>query len=248
MHRLWVFADSYGDSELAANFCAYPSYIDIISERLNLEVHNHSLVGCSNEYIMNEFFNNIENIRKDDIVIVVITEITRKWFHKNLPKVTQINQLTKAINNKWFNIDKILTSSDFEFYYRMLVENHEYPHKNNSLNYLQMMIDTLSTYQKDIEFDCVVLPAFIQPKTIRDNLNHGLNENLFDISKNEFVDSLISENSQNYIEFRRNHLTEENHVILADKIIKSITNNTHINLGNEFISKNVKNIPEEAKI
>ena len=245
MHKLWVFADSYGDSDLAIRFCSYPSYIDIISERLNLEVYNHSLVGCSNEYIMNEFFNNLENINKDDIVIVVLTEISRKWFHENLPDVTHINQLMRAIDNNWFDIDKILTSSDVEFYCRMLVENNESFCVNNSLNYLQMMIDTLSTYQKDIEFTCVVVPAFIQPKTIRDNVTHGLNETLLSISNNEFVDSVFSEN---YLEFRRNHLTEENHVILADKIIEAIENNTHINLGDGFISNNVKNIPEEAKL
>ena len=84
---------------------------------------------------------------------------------------------------------------------------------------------------------------------IRENIIHGLNNLLFNISVSEFMSKEESKCiHKEYLEFRRNHLTEENHIILANKIIEAIENKTHINLSNDFIGKNIKTIPEEAKL
>lgn len=80
MKKLWVFGDSFSipfssDFPWCQEYCKFKGYVpktygEIIAQKLNLELHNHSVGGCDNNTIIEKFTNNCLDINPRDIVIV----------------------------------------------------------------------------------------------------------------------------------------------------------------------------------
>lgn len=92
MNKLWIFGDSFSAptnlnlEDKYSNWLKAEMNIDnsndyywgtLLSKELNLELVNKSIPGCSNTHIITEIIMNINNISKDDYVIIGWTLPTR---------------------------------------------------------------------------------------------------------------------------------------------------------------------------
>jgi hypothetical protein len=97
MNNLFTLGCSYTDSYTSYRIPAYYDYEkfrgkksfpktwnELLSEKLNLPLINLGLGGVGNDYIFQTFCDNLEHYKKDDIVIIQWSYITRfKWSVKN---------------------------------------------------------------------------------------------------------------------------------------------------------------------
>ena len=73
MNNLYIFGDSFSTNFTSTNEVEInESWPVLLSEKLNLNLINHAIIGASNGEIINKFFEKYENIKKDDIIIFEI--------------------------------------------------------------------------------------------------------------------------------------------------------------------------------
>ena len=60
-----------------------------------MEVENHALGGGSNEYTMKKFHDKLPLMQQGDPVVVIITEIMRKWVIKDRPILSFLRALER---------------------------------------------------------------------------------------------------------------------------------------------------------
>ena len=73
MNNLYIFGDSFSTNFTSTNEVEInDSWPVLLSEKLNLNLINHAIIGASNGEIINKFFEKYEDIKKDDIVIFEI--------------------------------------------------------------------------------------------------------------------------------------------------------------------------------
>ena len=87
MNTVWTFGDSLtegfrSNETWAKDYIKWKGYVpltygEIISKELNFELVNLGKGGSNNYSIFESFIKNIENIKKDDIVILGWSEVTR---------------------------------------------------------------------------------------------------------------------------------------------------------------------------
>ncbi len=97
MSKLWTFGDSFTfghgcrpflKGSNVINEVYYTNYIDLskpiwaeyLSQKLNLELLNLGLNGASNELILDKVFDNINNLKKEDLIIIQISTSGRYDF------------------------------------------------------------------------------------------------------------------------------------------------------------------------
>jgi hypothetical protein len=99
-NKLWTFGDSFTEGvlynyqkELIDIFGYEPkNWVDIIADKLNLEVKNISFGGLCNYEIISNILQNIPNIQKGDLVIISDTLPQRiLGFNNSINKITSIN-------------------------------------------------------------------------------------------------------------------------------------------------------------
>lgn len=83
-NKLWVFGDSYSDKaglipELQEFYKVdtLKDWAELLSDDLELKLERNAMGGAGIEWILNKFINQISHIKKNDIVIISDTIITR---------------------------------------------------------------------------------------------------------------------------------------------------------------------------
>ena len=88
---IWIFGDSFSvpfethidnKAAWAIDYCNYKKKIpkifaNVLSDLLKIKVTNLAIPGCDNYTMFHSYIKNIENIKKDDIVIMGWSEVTR---------------------------------------------------------------------------------------------------------------------------------------------------------------------------
>jgi len=73
MSNLIIFGDSFSTNFTHKNEVSKnESWASLLAEKLNINLINHAIIGACNGEIINRFFKEYENIKKDDIVIFEI--------------------------------------------------------------------------------------------------------------------------------------------------------------------------------
>jgi hypothetical protein len=111
MNTLWTFGDSYTenfryDIWWCKDYLNWKGYIpkvygEIISEKLNLKLKNYGQGGTNNYQIFQTICNNINNIKKNDIVIISWSELDRFRI------VNKENNWELIYNNKSHILEKL---------------------------------------------------------------------------------------------------------------------------------------------
>lgn len=215
MSKLWVFGDSFSD--MPQTRTEY-SWQNLLANKLRITgIENRACPGASNDWIFYTVTSNINNLAGDDYVVIQTTQKHRQWFFRDRP----------TIGNYWIADFEKFVTPDQRKAVDMYVD-HLQSDLIDNVRWTQFSL-ALERLTPSIAARVLVLPGF-------ESVN-GVIGTLLEVSDNEFIDQ---ENIQQYfysnqgIDPRNNHLSAENHKILAEKIFNFFSNNEMIDLTTEF--------------
>lgn len=223
MTKIWSFGDSYIHNYDFAD----TQYMDIVAKHMNCEHMTHGLNGTSISYAAYEFNKYRNQIEHNDIVVVAMTNVFRRWHFKDKPKETAL----------YVNVST-LEKTAIKHYQRYL--QNELEDNTIAADFLYNL--HYATEQKNLH--TILLVAF--EDTLNVILEYKNDFPLFNISIGTLEKVSFNECSQHFLkqwlklsnetvgESRLNHLIQTNHYILADKILNNLKTNTPIDLTKDF--------------
>jgi predicted nuclease of predicted toxin-antitoxin system len=221
MSDLWVFGDSFSFT----NKTDTDIWQFLLAEKLNVAgLHNYSAYGAANDWIYNSFKTHISNIKDEDYIIIQTTDPARKWFIEDQPTVGNLATLLSLTNEELseMQISKNIKKS-IEMYmthlYSDRLANIEFSQLNESLMFLKN-IHNLNNLR-------IINSIYSISGTLG---------TLLDVSTNEFVniDEMKCWYKHYGVDPRKNHLSKENHKVLADKLFTFLTSNSLLDLTTGF--------------
>ena len=99
---------AFGCSFTYGTSCKNPatdSWPVLLSNMLGTDCKNYGLSGASNDYIFKTISENINEFDKDDIIIVMMTQPSRRYFRKNNIMPTSNSEIAK-VYYKFINDDQ----------------------------------------------------------------------------------------------------------------------------------------------
>lgn len=238
-NKIIIFGDSFADPEDKSE-----ENKDVIAwhEFLNreYEIINHAKSGTGPHYSFKEYYSFISNKKidfKDYICIFLISGEDRIHFHGANPQsITHINwDFDKK--KSWWAEDKNLIKekryyenfkSEIDFLFLTMHDELKWSNFKN-LGFLHM--NSLLLGLKTIVFCTfgikILSKMAYENFTKLNSSNFYLNsKELGLIAHEEFID-IEETDGYDYVDYRRNHLSQENHIILYDNI-KNIINNKNV--------------------
>jgi hypothetical protein len=227
MKKLWVFGDSYGihaehdPSAVNTWFWAHE-----LAQKLKcVEYHNYSQMGIGNDYIQHLIMECASIISPDDYVIIISTSISRKWFIKDKPWLSNfyVNNLLNYTN------PSVVTAIN-----QYLLHLHN--PKVDEINFHQFLGWVHYATDKH-QWNTIVIPGFDE-ESYPVSHKYSVKGSLFDICKNEFTSSIDGEwyyttHCQGR-DKRSGHLLKVNHEILSEKVFDVFTKNKELDLSSGF--------------
>ena len=220
MNNLWVIGDSYSYTTM---FNHENVWVNQLTKKLNYQLKNLSMAGCSQDYICQTLLDCSSKIKKDDQIIIVLTGPNRFWFFEEFPDITHShNSHVKEVvgNNR---------AKAAEMYFQFIQRPQlDILHTTLRLSWLNHMTVTYG-WKKPL-----VILGFKQeignceyPDLIFSN--GSLTEH---VSQMEQVDP----EADLFIgaDPRYNHMILKNHNVLTDKIYDALTKNKSLDLTEGF--------------
>lgn len=240
---IWVFGDSYAEQYNNLD----KQWMQLVSDNLQTDIRSYGLVGSSAEYTYMSFLNVRKEIKEQDIIIIMLTTHSRRWFFKDYPNHTA----QPAPGTDYKAPVSIYNSTGINEVDEALLQYED--NLNNLIvfeTYLQNFLYNLDHITKKLNLHTIIIPNFYDTqyfledkKNLYPNINFA-NGIIVDASLNEFTKDYLIEFSTSEVDVRVNHLIKLNHIILANKIINNIKNKSIINLSSEF----VKHIIDKNKL
>lgn len=231
---LWVFGDSY--AQQYSNL--QEQWMQLVANDLNTELKCFGLVGSSAEFTYDSFNKVRNNIKDNDVVILVLTTHSRRWFFKDYPNHTA----QPAPGTSYKEPVSIYDPTGFEEVDEALKLYEDC--LNNQLvseTYLQNFLYNLDNLTKKLNLHTIVIPNFYDTvhfledkKNLYTNLTFAQGMTV-DVSLNEFTKDYLIEYTTSVPDVRVNHFIKSNHKILANKILNNIKYKKDIDLSTEFI-------------
>jgi hypothetical protein len=137
MKNLYIFGDSFSTNFSTIDEVSIEeSWPVLLSNKLNYELQSYASAGISNYGILHKMYHNIDNLDKDDIVIIGITFYDRLYdFWKNIGIDLKNNDI------KGFN------ESEIEFYkHKLSSKNEMMQYTENALLQYNFIIENLKRY------------------------------------------------------------------------------------------------------
>ena len=231
---LYVFGDSFSSPHeqliqiTYSNQSDYPyqslemNWTGLVSEKLNgTSTHiNDAILGCSNDYIYMGLLERFDKMQSGDQVIVQMSDMDRQWFIKDKPHLS--NTMSSTISDELSTQQRKAVDMFYKYLY---VEDRVKIIYEAYTGALFNIGNILS--QKGVRL--LILPGF--------HSTPGVIGMLKDISFNEFDnEETMGLFYEKTCDSRYNHLSESNHKILANKIIKYFTKDEPVNLLTGFES------------
>jgi hypothetical protein len=231
MSKLWVFGDSYSmpiefigsDGDRAgANIdkTVYTTnWIEELANKLPIdELQVFADFGVANEWILKHVFEQFNNFKPDDCVVVQLTNSNRHWFFEDVPTESNIVQ---GLAHPDHSADK---RKAIEGYIKYLDNDNM-----NSIIYSAMIYSFMYLKVAMPGLKMLLLPGWGRaPETIG-----NLTDNVCDV---EFDNNKTKQAFYNKTGFdtRLNHMSIDNHYILADKVGDYFINQTPVDLTTGF--------------
>lgn len=240
LRNLWVYGDSFAEPAAASPDCPADKLIKlktlpwwtIIAEHFhaveeNWKSKNYAMGGTGLDYTYMQVDRTHTHWQKDDIVIVVLTDWMRAWLHPDYPQSSTMWMIKNNVGKAAELYASDLTAKELEHLKYYFTHLHHRDQKNVAL---RMFIQSLSRLKEQRKLKAlVVLDAFpyndrgVIPENILANVSGPPRSPhyLWWISQQE--NTVVPPPEETHIHEKRvNHMTWENHKILADKIIYAI--------------------------
>ena len=225
--KLWIFGDSYSadgrkDASGKINWQNIDkSWIELLQEKLNIPVVTvYAAPGVANEWIFSNVLEHRASFTSDDYVVVQLTCSLRRWFFEDRPWTS--NFLGAGTTPDLSKNEK----KALEFYRKYLIN------RRADISNYRMMEMALKSVALDVNAPSIlVIPGF--------DPIQGIKGTLGDICFGEFDDPNLIGKYYAYHNFdpRINHMHEENHKILANKIFNYFQTWQEIDLTSGFKNK-----------
>ena len=222
---LWVFGDSYtadGRKTKGSNNWQDidKTWVELLQQKLNNPNLNiHASPGAANEWIFNELVKYQDQFTSEDYIIVQLTCSSRRWFFKDKPEMSNF-QYSPAVNLSKNEIKAL------ENYKRYLLNETA-----NDANYKMLEYALKFVALQENAPKMLVLPGFDPIRGIIGSLGH--------VCFGEFEDQELI--GKYYVDHKNdpriNHMHEENHKILANKIYNYFQDWEPIDLTSDFKNK-----------
>jgi len=236
---IWAFGDSFIGDFKNLNYKSEQKkrgikpWIRAIGEQLNQSVVNHGCPGSSPDYTYHMFRQERDNIQDNDILIVGISNLFRRWFIKDKPNNTMLN------NKK--SISEQHTSAEFmkAVKYYLIHLNHEELYETYCIDFLY----NLDHLTKEKNLHTILLPLMYYEYEwlntdyrYKFNNFHWPNMPLTNVHSNEY-EKWYFERIHDIIgmDGKYNHLTWTNHAILTNKIVNNISYKIPLDFKTEFV-------------
>jgi hypothetical protein len=221
IRKIWIFGGSYADIDNR------PEFVDQWGHQLGYPIHSLALGGTSTDYVYKKFNDVRDQIDQDDIVIVVLSSLDRRWFVRDDPANSPWIHLIKnpRYNKSYADAVKsyLLYLEHREIYQTYLI-NFFY-----NLHNLTIKKNLHTIIMKSFSFDRISFKEFPQFHVAKGCL-YKVSENEFDLEFSKKYPALVKGN-----DIRTNHMIKSNHKILANKIIRNIKRKSPIDLNRGFI-------------
>ena len=220
---LWVFGDSFSiPSKFQPQPLPYTLWTDLLAHYLGYTEHyNYADWGVANDYIIDQFISKLPEMKPADCVVLQLTNSNRQWFFKDKPCTA--NYFSKGLE-KELTTDQIRA---VEMYITHL-QRDEIDIMRYTL--LQLAVERIAQQHRQLRI--LMLPGFLPLD--------GVQGSLVEICDGEFDNT---KNIQSYYDLhdgydpRPNHLSKNNHEILASKIQKFFTHGHRVDLTTDFERK-----------
>ena len=244
---LYVFGDSFASTETNPTWNAsdIEQYVTkkwsvLLSKKLGVELKNYGISGSSLEYTYYKFHQICTDLKEDDIVVIVLTDLLRKWI---IPDRPVTSSLAAVESHRDLN-SNLIKCAQWYFANVLNVEVEEV-HLHNFLHAVNATTSHLKVKPLFIcAFDDKSRGRWgIDINTVnRSQINIFATGSLWEVSSYEieYSDAKIAVKTDLKKEFRLNHLSDVQHPILADKILNYIHNGTVVDLTTGFV-KNIYN-------
>ena len=231
MSKLWVFGDSYSipiefigsDGDLAAAHIDKTVYttnwIEELANKLPIdELQVYSEFGVANEWIFKQGMEQSNNFSPEDYVVIQMTNSNRHWWFPERAVESNIPQLISHPN--WSREKRKAITLHLKYLQNDNMDNLIYSSIIYSFMYIKLALPGLKL---------LFLPGWGRaPETIG-NLTVDVCDKEFDSSKTQ---QLFYEKTG--FDSRLNHMSIENHYILADKVGDYFINQTPVDLTAGF--------------
>lgn len=218
---LWFFGDSYcieSQYPREEDFLWKYDYnwMDYISQGLGIDdVRVMSQHGVSNDWIFKNFIDCTSDFQKGDYIVVQFTSSLRKWFFPENP------HLSNTLNCSGYEYPKPVQKAIAG--YNQYLRNDQL----DNIQYTAYIYATMLVAQSRPDLKILLLPGFDDIPGIKGNLTTNIcNYELEDPSK--FYDKYEG------FDPRLNHMSHDNHKVLADKIVDFFINSTLLDLTTGF--------------
>jgi hypothetical protein len=231
--NLWIFGDSFAEMQSPGQ--TGPEWQLQIVNHFKCDLYNIARKGSSSEWITLQLSKYWKDISKEDIVIVLVPYWDRQCIFiddpdfNHLPTIENCNKDQK-IKDRWSKYSKSQQEAFTKYF--MYLHNEEL---------VKLKTKSLYAWINNLKLD--IQPLVLETRSeltnnyfVNDNYNTATG-NLMDVSLAEWKDindwytmtkhSLFSDS-------RISHLTKQNHIVLANKIIKYIESNTVPDLQTDF--------------
>ena len=221
--KLWIFGDSYsiGSSFRHENLWHYDeNWIDVVSKKLNIDqssIENFSQFGVSNDYIFKTLIEQCNNFLEDDYVIIQLTAPSRKWFFPEEPALSNLTHMRTGANSRE---NEAAIKSYITYLQNSQLDDIQYTAYVYSIQYL-------IASRPNVKF--LVIPGFADYPGVKGNLTEYICDAEF--SSPEVLSRFYKKTGW---DSRLNHMTIDNHYILADKVVNFFTAGIRIDLTTGF--------------
>jgi len=243
---LYVFGDSFAATEVNPTWNADQmekmftrKWAVLLSKKLGVELKNYGISGSSLEYTYYKFNQVRADLKEDDVVIIVLTDLLRKWIIQDRPETTSLSAAERH------NIDPKFKKYAQWYFVNVLRAEIEETHLHNFLYAVHATTAHLKVKPLFVcAFDKISRGKWtVDVDTVdRAHANNFAIGSLWEISSYE-IEYLIEDNvtavkTNLRKEFRSNHLSDVQHPILVDKILDYIHNGATVDLTTGFV-KNI---------
>lgn len=217
---IWTFGDSFAKHFKQSKYFRDldQSYVEHISKVLKQPVKSFARPLLTLEHTY-EKVNEVRNdLSRNDIVIVALTNVDRRYFWKNQPlKTLYLEEHEQdAVNH-----------------YRECLENQ----LEIQATYLENFLYNINALSKKLELHTIIIPSFQDSDAILKTFDqfdclHIPNCSLAEVSFKEFkIGNMVTGLND---DVRVNHLCRKNHAVLTKKIVANITVKESLDFTNGF--------------
>lgn len=231
--KLWIFGDSYSipldyvdsDTALKAGVNSenyYTNWIKEVSNNLHVdELKIYSNFGVSNEWIFKNVMEQSNNFSPEDYVIVQLTNSNRHWWFPDEPAASNLAQ--SVFDPSWSKDKKKAIENHLKYLQNDQMDNLIYSSVIYSFMYVKLALPGIKM---------LLLPGWGSGPDTIGNLTVNVCDAEFDSEKTQQAFY-----SKTGYDSRLNHMSIDNHLVLANKVIDYFENQVPVDLTTGFKTK-----------